>query len=101
MLEIGGLLSSVQFTWDNLPAKTFRRAAKTGITAPTFIRAMCATHVMGQYLRLRCKEEAERVTVQLLVRVDQSHTVDTVVESCTCADTHSDLCQMCPPNVEK
>ena len=52
-----------------LPAKTFRRAAKTEITAPTFIRAMCATQVMGQYLRLRCKVEAERVTVQLPVRV--------------------------------
>ena len=54
-----------------LPAKTFRRAAKTGITASTFIRAMCASQVKGQYLKLmKCKEEAERVTCkQLHVRV--------------------------------
>ena len=59
-----------------LLAKTFRRAAKTGIlTAPTFIRAMCAAQVKGQYLKLRCKEEAVKVTVQLPARVCQSHTV--------------------------
>ena len=72
-----------------LLAKTFRRAAKTRIlTAPTFIRAMCAAQVKGQYLILRCKEEAVKVTVQLPARVCQSHTVETVVESCTSADTH-------------
>ena len=53
-----------------LPAKTFRGAAKTGITAPTFIRAMCATQVKAHHLRLKCKEEAERVTCkQFPVRV--------------------------------
>ena len=76
-----------------LPAKSFRRAAKTGIlTVTTFIRAMCAAQVKGQYLKLRYKEEAERVTVQLPARVCQSHTVETVVESCTSADTHTHTC---------
>ena len=64
-----------------LSTKTFRRAA------PTFIRAMCAAQVKGQYLKLRCKEEAERVTVQctnVLTNYKQSLSMGTEGKQMVC-----------------
>ena len=72
-----------------LPAKTFRRAAKTEITAPTFIRTMWASHVMHGTVPETEMQRGGRESYSAVAGKGVLVSHSGYSESCSSADTHS------------